>query len=133
MELEDGDLVAMAVKDLPPLLWRTFAEDRVTLSEGGAVHTIHCTWSLTTTEIELTEGKHYWEVEVLSEDVSNIFIGTSKPNLDPTAVYFQSCCTDGWFITAASASLSGNGKYYVLRRQSRRLRAERSCGFAARP
>jgi hypothetical protein len=41
-------------------------------------------WSLTTTETELAEGKHYWEVELLSEDVLfNIFIGISRPNLDP--------------------------------------------------
>lgn len=40
MELEDGDVVAMAVKETP-LLWRTFAEGCVTLSEGGAVATQH--------------------------------------------------------------------------------------------
>jgi hypothetical protein len=67
MELEEGDVVAMAVKELP-LLWRTCAEDRVTLSEGGAVatQTMNSKLSLTTTEIELTEGKHYWEVELIS-------------------------------------------------------------------
>jgi hypothetical protein len=43
MVLEDGEMVAMAVKELP-LLWRTFAEDRVTLSEGGAVSSGD-TWS----------------------------------------------------------------------------------------
>jgi hypothetical protein len=36
MELEDGDVVAMAVKETP-LLWRTFPEGRVSLSGGGAV------------------------------------------------------------------------------------------------
>jgi hypothetical protein len=36
--LGDGEVVAMAVKELPPLVWRTFAEGRVVLlSEGGAV------------------------------------------------------------------------------------------------
>jgi hypothetical protein len=62
----------MAVKELPHLVWRTFAEGRVALSEEGAVAT-HVTedeheYSLTTTGVELTEGKHYWEVEPLSED-----------------------------------------------------------------
>jgi hypothetical protein len=66
--------------------------------------------SLTTTETELTEGKHYWEVELLSEDVVDIFIGISRPNLDPAGRYFQSHCTDSWFINAFSGSLCGNGK-----------------------
>jgi hypothetical protein len=73
MLLGDGEVVAMAVKGLPPLVWRTFAEGCVALSEEGAV-AIQITeededcFSLTTTGVELTEGKHYWEVELLSED-----------------------------------------------------------------
>jgi hypothetical protein len=67
-------------------------------------------WLLTTTEIELTEGKHFWEVELLSEKVDNIFIGISRPNLDPTGSYHHSECTDGWFIFAAYGALWGNGK-----------------------
>ena len=72
--LGDGEVVAMAVKELPPLVWRTCAEGRVALSEGGAVATLIAAAermvdrvSLTTTGVELTEGKHYWEVELLSE------------------------------------------------------------------
>jgi hypothetical protein len=87
MELEDGDVVAMAVKETP-LLWRTFAEGSVTLSEGGAVatqHIINEEWSLTTTGTELTEGRHYWEVEVLSD--KGILLGISRPNLDPTGQF----------------------------------------------
>jgi hypothetical protein len=65
---------------------------------------------LTTTETELTEGKHYWEVELLSEDMGNIMIGISRPNLDPTGVYWRSECTDGWFMDANYGCLYGNGK-----------------------
>jgi hypothetical protein len=70
MFLGDGEVVAMAVKELPPLVWRTFAEGLVVLSEEGAVATRIMeydgqTHSLTTTGVELTEGKHYWEVELL--------------------------------------------------------------------
>ena len=54
------------------LVWRTIAEGRVALSEDGAVATQitedEDEHSLTTTGVELTEGKHYWEVELLSED-----------------------------------------------------------------
>jgi hypothetical protein len=61
--LEDGEVVAMAVKELPPFVWRTFAEARVALSEKGAVSTQitedEYKVSLTTTGVELTEGKHY--------------------------------------------------------------------------
>jgi hypothetical protein len=113
MLLGDGEVVAMAVKELPPLVWRTFAEDHVQLSEDGAVvtHTDGgCT--LTTTGVELTEGKHYWELELVSKKFNSIYIGISRPNLDPTGDYLEEDCTDGWCISATSGSLLGNGKYY---------------------
>jgi hypothetical protein len=111
MELEDGDVVAMAVKEAP-LLWRTFAEGRVTLSEGGPVATQHTQreWSLTTTGTELTEGRHYCEVELLSERLTSIFIGISRPNLDHTGAYWGRECTEGWFINGHNGALCGNGK-----------------------
>jgi hypothetical protein len=65
---------------------------------------------LTTTGTELTEGKHYWEVKLLSESVSNILIGISRPNLDPAGEYYKRGCTDGWFIHAKTGNLYGNGK-----------------------
>jgi hypothetical protein len=81
------------------------------LSEGGAVATQTANGSsLTTTEIKLTEGKHYWEVELLSESVTLIFIGISRPNLDPTGAYWERECTDSWFIHALDGSLYANGK-----------------------
>jgi hypothetical protein len=53
-------------------------------------------------------------VELLSERVNMIYIGVSRPNLDPTGDYSLSRCTDGWFIQAGNGSLYGNGKetYY---------------------
>jgi hypothetical protein len=93
-------------------VWRTFAEDRVTLSEDSTVvtQTNGDTYSLTTTGTELTEGRHYWEVELLSEEVEYMFIGISRPNLNPTGEYYDSDCTDGWFMYANYGSLYGNGK-----------------------
>jgi hypothetical protein len=93
-------------------LWRTYAEDRVSLSEGGAVaaHTQNNKFSLTTTGTELTEGKHYWEVELVSTHTGWILIGISRPNLDPTGKHFTRACTDGWFISSYSGGLCGNGK-----------------------
>jgi hypothetical protein len=49
-------------------------------------------------------------VELLSKRVENIMIGISRPNLDPVGSYYNSYCTDGWFIHAAYGTLYGNGK-----------------------
>ena len=94
-------------------MWRTFAADRVTLSEGGAVatQTLRSRMSLTTTGTEITEGKHYWEVELVSESVAMTFIGISKPNLDATKCYYGRECTNGWFINTYNGTLYGNGKW----------------------
>jgi hypothetical protein len=122
----------MAVKELPSFVWRTFAAGHAALSEKGAVATAitkNYANTLTTTGVELTEGKHYWEVELLSKSggglvdidcylkfdllyvlVLGIFIGISRPNLDPTGWYFGRNCTDGWFMHAARGALWGNGK-----------------------
>jgi hypothetical protein len=67
---------------------------------------------LTTTGTELTEGKHYWEVQLLSEMVTSYLIGISRPNLDPAGKYYNSDCTDGWFISAYDGILFGNGKQH---------------------
>jgi hypothetical protein len=110
LTLSDGDVVAIAVKE-PPLLWRSFAQDRVRLSEDGAVATqVSGSWSLTTSEIELTEGRHYWEVELVSEMLQYILVGVSRPNLDPRRGHYRSECTDGWFMHTGG-TLFGNGKY----------------------
>jgi hypothetical protein len=133
--LGDGEVVAMAVKELPPLVWRTFAEGFVALSEEGAVATQIMGGlyrpSLATTGVELTEGKHYWEVELLPETIGvgglvdigcylcfdlsyvlmlGILIGISRPNLDPTGFYWSPDSTDGWFMSATNGSLYGNDK-----------------------
>jgi hypothetical protein len=93
-------------------MWRTFAEGHVALSEGGAVatKTVERGYTLTTTGTELTSGKHYWEVELLSQDVDMTFIGISRPNLDPRGTYYGNSCTDAWITHAAYGALCGNGK-----------------------
>jgi hypothetical protein len=113
MVLVNLDVVAMAVKE-PSLLWRTFAEEYVTLSEEGGVVTKTGNGSfstLSTTGIELTEGKHYWEVELLSGSVDSINIGISRPNLDPLGGSMGRDRTDVWFMSTHSGGLDGNGKY----------------------
>jgi hypothetical protein len=120
IELEDGQMVAMAVKELP-LVWRTCDAERVTLSEGGAVATKTNIEdedeydnegfddTLVTSGVELTAGKHYWEVTI-GNSYAPVYVGIAKPNLDPNADYTGSWSKDGWFIYTYEGGLCGNGK-----------------------
>jgi hypothetical protein len=117
LQLEEGAVVAMAVKEAP-LVWRTFPDQLVELCEDGAVATqverneSQEAYSHVTTGVELTEGRHFWEVEVLwPEDMENIYVGVTRPNLDPEGDYINRECTDGWFIDPSIGALWGNGKH----------------------
>jgi hypothetical protein len=113
LPLEEGALITMAVKE-SPLLWRTFPDDYVELGDGGTVarqitdDNVNC--SHTTTGAELTEGRHYWEVELLSEEMESVNVGVTRPNLDPVGYYIEHDCTDGWFTHMQDGTLFGNGK-----------------------
>jgi hypothetical protein len=122
LALEEGAVVAMAVKE-SPFLWRTFPDDYVELSEDGTVATQlkdhekvqgeeFYAYSHVTTGVELTEGRHFWEVEILSEHVEmcGIYVGVSRPNLDPVGDYLLRECTEGWFMYSGNGTLWGNGK-----------------------
>jgi hypothetical protein len=112
--LEERAVVAMAVKE-SPLVWRTFSDEYVELSEGGTVAIAisdNDGYSHVTNGVELTEGRHYWEVEVLSEGMYGLFVGVTRPNLDPVGDYMGQHCTDGWFIDIYGGALYGNGKYH---------------------
>jgi hypothetical protein len=114
MALEEGAVVAMAVKE-SPLLWRTFPEEFVKVSEGGTVARAFSEhdedYAHVTTGVELTEGRHYWEVELLSGNNYDImFVGVSRPNLDPVGAHIEPDRTDGWFIHHGNGALYGNGK-----------------------
>jgi hypothetical protein len=126
MALEEGALVAMSVKE-SPLVWRTFPDEFVELREGGTlayqtkdiddneedINDNKEVYPHVTTGVELNEGRHYWEVELLSENMDGLFgmlVGVTRPNLDPLGDYAEPDCTDGWFINAFGGSLCGNGK-----------------------
>jgi hypothetical protein len=109
----------MAVTESPLLVWRTFPEDYVELSEGGTVAAVISEdnivdnedgFSHVTTGAELTEGRHYWEVEVLSGGMAGMYVGVTRPNLDPVGDYMEEDCTDGWFIRTGCGGLYGNDK-----------------------
>jgi hypothetical protein len=111
VELREGEEVILAVKEV--LVWRTCSAERVTLSEGGAVatQTVSYAWSLVTSEIELNEGKYFWEVEIMSQNTSSIFVGVSAPNLNPRGRYAHRGSSSGWFIHVNSGALFGNGHH----------------------
>jgi hypothetical protein len=113
IELANGEVIALAVAEDPPVVWQNFPKDRVALSEGGMVATQTAQrWSLTTTGVEMTEGKHYSEVQLLSESMLALAVGVSKPNLEMTDWYGEGDSTDGWFMCTTCGALHGNGKVY---------------------
>jgi hypothetical protein len=123
IELGAGEMVTMAVKEAP-LVWRTCDEDIVELSEGGAVatniyeheHKI----TLMTSGVALSAGKHYWEVEFLDDgDQVGVFVGVTRPNLDPNGTdgwseldhsWRTAARTDVWYVSTTGGGLCGNGK-----------------------
>ena len=50
--------------------------------------------------------------DILYSLALEIFIGISRPNLDPTDYYCMGDCTDGWFMEARYGALFGNGKQF---------------------
>jgi hypothetical protein len=113
-ELTDSDVVAMAVKEVP-LVWQHFDERAFELSHDGEVVTdmesTHTDPCLVTSGTELSEGTHYWEVELLSNKW-NVEIGVSVLNLDHNDVLFIDAeCTEAWLI-GSDGLLLGNGKGY---------------------
>jgi hypothetical protein len=121
--LGGGEVVAMAVKELPSFVWRTFAEGLVALSEEGAV----ATHTAEAEGVELTEGKHYWEVELLTEDIcldlGSMFIGISRPSLDPTG----SKITDGLFMSASTGASSATASTATTRQTTASKEVVRAC------
>jgi hypothetical protein len=114
IELGAGQMVTMAAKEAP-MVWRTCNEEKVTLSEDGAVATNvydddDNDGTLVTSGVELTAGKHYWEMEILT--AAGVEVGVTRPNLDPDSDYAHSDSTDGWFICTYGGGLCGNGKMY---------------------
>jgi hypothetical protein len=50
--------------------------------------------------------------DILYVLVLDIYIGISRPNLDPAGDYLEADCIDGWFMAAEDGTLWGSGKEY---------------------
>jgi hypothetical protein len=69
------------------------------------------TENLVTSGVELTTGKHYWELEILNDGHGyGIYVGVTRPSLDPNGDYTLTKSTDGWVIWTYGGGLFGNGK-----------------------
>jgi hypothetical protein len=139
-ELEDGDLLGTVIRYNPEchstkrlqllvttkevLLWKNCSEERVTISEQGAVATntkygrrlpyhfggeldgrinyslVRSEYTLVTSDLEMNAGQYYWEVELEGEphQVSQVRVGVCKPGLDHSLNHATESSTDGWFI-----------------------------------
>ena len=117
--LQAGDVVAMGGKPeaqwrTPEAQWRTYPEDRVTVSEEGLLATqkeaADGRYSLTTTGEELTEGRHYWEVEIADTGAPLIGVCRVDVHVDHEEDHSDVRSTTGWFMNTWHGMLGGNGK-----------------------
>jgi hypothetical protein len=108
---DDGTILTLAVRE-EWLVWTTYDEATVKLSEKGAIATRYSddNYVLVTTNDKMMEGRHYWEVELMSQTIACTFIGVSKCNLNPIGDYAKRGCTDAWLMYAGDGTLWGNGK-----------------------
>ena len=89
----------------------------ITLSEDGLVATKNKdSYQLATGGSPMTEGRHYWEVQVSG---CNVFVGAVRPGLDHDKGHYAG--NDAYFIYGADGALCGNGK----------RNADQQGGFAA--
>jgi hypothetical protein len=109
--LGSGSVVFM----LHRLGWRWDAcGSGMALSEDGLVATKNATsWQLVTGGSPMTEGRHYWEVEITAADASELafMVGAVRPGLDHDKDHRFG--NDAYFISGGSGSLCGNGKSYA--------------------
>jgi hypothetical protein len=110
--LEPGMVICLSVKS-EPVLWEKHDTSSVTVSEDGTLVTKLAndfSWDLVTSAVELTDGKHYWEVEICSNVTNNFMVGVTRPNLDPhSSHYYRESCTDAWLMDVFDGGRNGNG------------------------
>jgi hypothetical protein len=106
--LVSGSVVFM----LHRLGWRWDAcGSEMALSEDGLVATKKGGgWQLVTCGSPMTEGRHYWEVEVTAADAAEIWVmaGAVRPGLDRDKGHHDG--NDAYYIFGNSGALYGNGK-----------------------
>jgi hypothetical protein len=91
--------------------WRWAAcGSEMALSEDGLVVTKGSRgWRLVTGGEPMTEGRHYWEVEVTKREEGACMLGAVRPGLDHDKDHFNT--NDAYFIYALDGGLYGNGQH----------------------
>jgi hypothetical protein len=110
-DVRQGTVLTLAVKE-EWLVWASYDQRTVDLSEKGAIATRNsdCDYVLVTTNEAMATGRHYWEVELMSQTMACTFIGVSRRDLENIGDYAERTCTDAWLIYAGDGTLWGNGK-----------------------
>jgi hypothetical protein len=105
---------------LQRLGWRwDMCGDGIVHSADGLVATMErfSTGRLLTGGAPLTEGRHYWELELTRAiQPCQLFVGAVRPGLDHNKTH--AFTNDAYFIYGNSGSLYGNGKNYADRQGS---------------
>jgi hypothetical protein len=93
--------------------WRwTACGGGMALSEDGLVATktaADYAYRLVTGGEPMTEGRHYWEVELTKFGAHSCMLGAVRPGLDHDKIHFNT--NDAYLIDAADGCLYGNGKF----------------------
>ena len=108
--LGSGSVVFMLIR----LGWRwEECGSSITLSEDGLVATTPAAptvFQLVTGGSPMTEGRHYWEVE-LTAGCIDLMVGAVRPGLDHDKNHYNTNdYNDAYFIFGNNGSLCGNGK-----------------------
>ena len=125
--LGSGSVVFM----LHRLGWRWDAcGSGMALSEDGLVATKNTNgWQLVTGGSPMTEGRHYWEVELTAADAAEVWfmVGAARPGLDHDKGHMYG--NDAYFINGYSGGPSGGtaSPSPTRRASSRRATASACC------
>jgi hypothetical protein len=90
-------------------LWKTCGSGMALSEEGlAATVTVKKRFQLVTGGEPMTEGRHYWEVEMTKWEWSNCMIGAVRPGLDHDKDHYHA--NGAYFIDAYNGGLWGNGE-----------------------
>jgi hypothetical protein len=148
-DLDDMDAVKMLpstfamLNDLPTitspgLRWGKFNPETTSISKNGLTatkdkgnETTKIPYDLVTTGQEMNFGKHYWEVEIMSNVMSRFHIGVTRTNLNPNGWHGQSDRNDAWLMYTPFGSLCGSGKSAHSRGDKKGDNSRQFCGAGA--
>jgi hypothetical protein len=93
--------------------WDVFSKGIVKVSEDGLIAAMDSKESeheLVMSGYEMTEGRHYWEVELREQAPGGFFVGVTRPKLNPKVDYAVRSSMDAWFVDASNGLLYGNSQ-----------------------